>query len=163
MATPAFIAVRLHGDAYRALAAKAAAAGLEIADYAQVILMNDIADAIPDRRMAQALLAENELKLAAARLAREASPPHAFDPHATLTVFRAIRLDPRLAQRYAAAIGHGDPFGRGNALKARVNRAIGSTVKAALRAASVDAAGTATKVEVSGEYCFSYTVLHPGD
>jgi hypothetical protein len=161
MAIPAFIAVRLHAAAYTALSAKAAAAGLEVADYAQVVLLRDVGDAIDDKAVGAALIAESELKVEAARLARECSPPEAFDPHATLRVFRAIRLDARLSALYRSAIGQADAFGRGNAQKARVNRAIGSTVKAALDAASTDPSGHTTKVEISGEFCFSYTLLHP--
>jgi len=162
MPTPAFIAVRLHAAAFSALAARAASAGLEVADYAQGVLLRDVRDAIDDQGVAAALLAEAGLKAAAARLAREISPPEAFDPHATLKVFRAIRLDENLSADYLTAIGADDPYARGNAQKARVNRAIGSTVKTALGAESTDADGHTTKVEISGEFCFSYTLLYPG-
>jgi hypothetical protein len=159
MADQTQISVRLHEAALEALVEMAAAAGLEAADYAQTILLRHVEPAIKRRNLAAILLAEAEIKLKASELARRLSPPRKFDPHVTLKVFQAIRQDADLRALYLAAIGGGEGFERGNPLKARVNRAIGSTVKAALGASSTDADGRTTKVEITGEFCFSYTLL----
>lgn len=143
-----------------ALATQAAEQGLEAADYAQTILLRQVESAISDRSVAKMLIAEADVKAGAALLARQISPPEGFDPHVTLAVFRAIRSDPAMHNTYLTAIGGGTGFERGNPQKARVNRAVGSTVKAAVRASSSDSQGRVTKVEISGEFCFSYTLLH---
>jgi len=155
------ISVRLHEGVLRALTAEAARRGFEVADFAQMVLQEHIAPALEDRDLAERLVAEAEIKEAAARLAREFSPANAFDPHVTLKVFQCIRERPNLLRAYLKAIGGGTGYERGNHRKARLNRAIGSTVRTAVGASSTANTGNVMSVTVSGELCFSYTVLHP--
>jgi len=153
------LTLRLPEQVFCALVDQARDEGLEVADYAQTAILRHVASRSGDRNKFDQLLAEADLKAKAAEIARRVSPPNAFDQHVTLKVFREIRE--KIPDLYLTAIGGGTGFERGNPQKAKLNRAIGSTVKAALGASSTDGEGRVTKVEVSGEFCFSYTLLWP--
>lgn len=153
--------LRLPKEVFAALVDQATAEGLEVADYAQTAILRHVTNGQGHRNVFDQLLAEADLKSNVADIARRLSPPEAFDQHITLKVFREIRE--KIPDLYLTAIGGGTGFERGNPQKAKVNRAIGSTVKAALGASSADREGRVTKVEVSGEFCFSYTLLWLGN
>ncbi|WFU80748.1 hypothetical protein QA645_41100 [Bradyrhizobium sp. CIAT3101] len=77
----------------------------------------------------------------------------------TLRVFRRIKEDASLSETYVRVIGGRAPDERGNPTKARLNRSIGAANKAALGASFRMNGDKAAKVQVGGEYIFSYTPL----
>lgn len=157
--------IRLEPAAAHALGVKAARAGHEPADYAAGLITEALLDVIREgsQAVAQRLQAELEIKACAIALARQLSPPGAFDPNVTLKVFQTIRTDERLNRLYLRAIGDRPGDERGNPIKARINRSLGAIVKTAVQA-EVETIGTSpVKVQVSGEFIFSYTLLKPGN
>lgn len=155
------LGLRLKPTVRRALDRMASGAGQDVADYAATVLSEHAASAIDDVEVVEQIRAEAELKRTAGELARRLSPPGRFDPDVTLAVFRAIRIDGRLAALYRAAIGSGDGFERNNPAKARVNRTLGGICKAVSGGSSKGPDGAVTMVQVTGEFCFTYTRLHP--
>lgn len=155
------LGIRLKPMVTRALERMASGAGQDVADYAATVLSEHAAAAINDAKAVEQIKAEADLKRAAAELARRLSPPGRFDPDVTLAVFRSIRADERLAALYRAAIGSADGFERNNPDKARVNRIIGGICKAVSGGSSKGPDGAVAMVQVSGEFCFTYTRLHP--
>jgi hypothetical protein len=106
--------------------------------------------------------AELEVKDAAIEFAKDQTKQNGFAPDITLQVFRHIRQKDALRECYSRAIGNRPGDDRGNWTKARINRAIGASVKAALAAASQTMGGNPLKVQVTGEFIRSYTPLEPG-
>lgn len=155
------LGLRLKPAVARALERLASGAGQDVADYAATVLSEHAAPAIDDAEALKQIRAEVDLKRAAAELARRLSPPGRFNPDVTLAVFRAIRTDERLATLYRAAIGSGDGFERNNPAKARINRIVGGICKAVADGSSKGPDGAVAMVQVSGEFCFTYTRLHP--
>jgi uncharacterized protein (DUF1778 family) len=155
------LGLRLKPAVRRALERMASSSGQDVADYAATVLSEHAASAIGDAEAMEQIRAEAGLKRAAADLVRRLSPPGRFDPDITLAVFRAIRTEGRLATLYCAAIGSGDGFERNNPAKARVNRTLGGICKAVSGGSSKAPDGAVAMVQVSGEFCFTYTRLHP--
>lgn len=155
------VGLRLKPAVTRALERMATDAGQDMADYVATVLSEHAAPAMDDDLAVAQIRAEAEIKRAAASLAWRLSPPDAFDPDVTLAVFRAIRGDCRLAALYRAAIGSEDGFERNNPAKARVNRTLGGICKAVCGGSSKGPDGGVTMVQVAGEFCFTYTRLHP--
>jgi hypothetical protein len=153
--------LRLKPAVRRALEGMASSSGQDVADYAAAILSEHAVSAIDDAEAVEQIRAEAELKRAAADLVRRLCPSNRFDPDVTLAVFRAMRTDGRLAALYRAAIGSGDGFERNNPAKARVNRTLGGICKAVSGGSSKGPDGAVTMVQVSSEFCFTYTRLHP--
>lgn len=152
--------LRLKPVVTRALGQMADGAGQDLADYLATVLSEHAAPAIDDAAAVAQILAEADLKRAVAALARRLSPPGRLDPDVTLAVFRALRAHKELKGLYLAAIGSRDGMERNNPAKARVNRTIGGICKAVSGGSSKAPDGAVTMVQVSGEFCFSYTRLH---
>jgi len=152
--------IRVEPVVHKALEKVAGQRGQEPADYAADVLtqhfLTDLDEATADR-----LRAELDLKKAVIERARELSPKSDFDPDVTLKVFQWIKADPELRSLYERAIGGRPGDARGNHIKARVNRTLGATIKRAVDAASQTMDGGPAKVQVSGEFIFSYTMLEP--
>ncbi|QQN62168.1 hypothetical protein JIR23_21495 [Bradyrhizobium diazoefficiens] len=156
--------IRLDPAVSEALARAALAAGQETADYAGDIIAHNVLDEIrktePDA--AQRLQAEIEIKAEAIAYARRFvhDNPDVDNSDITLKVFRHIRQDERLNPKYSRAIGGRPADERGNHTKARINRSLGAAIKTALRATPRMERGKPAKVQVTGEFIFSYTPLN---
>ncbi len=157
------LTVRLETVVADALRFKAASAGQEAADYAASLLTEGLMDVIraADAGAARRLQAELEIKARAIMLARQFSPADRFDPNVTLKVFQAIRHSGDLNEIYIRAIGGKPGNERGNPIKARINRSLGAIVKTAVQADVETIGDNPVKVQVSGEFIFSYTLLKP--
>jgi hypothetical protein len=157
------LTIRLEPIVADALRDKAGRLGQEPADYAAGVLTRAVLDVIEEKDQAAArrLQAELEIKAWAIDHARRLSPVGAFDPNVTLKVFQAIRTDDGRRHLYLRAIGDRPSEERGNPIKARINRSLGSMIKAAVGAEVEDINGNPVKVQVSGEFIFSYTLLKP--
>jgi len=81
-----------------------------------------------------------------------------FDPHVTLRVFQQIQEDPSLREMYEKAIGAEGKV-RGNHTKARINRALGSIIKMAVRGKARTENGNRVSIQVSDEFILNYTPL----
>jgi hypothetical protein len=156
------LTIRLEPVVRDALAQAARENGQEAADYTAEVLTKhvlDVGEVAPF--VAARLRAEIEVKAWAIEKAREITEKD-FDPHVTLKVFEAIDGDEDdIRAKYCEAIGGGDPYARGNRIKARINRALGAAIKTAVDANSKTIDGDPEKVQVSNKLIFSYTVLEP--
>jgi hypothetical protein len=155
--------IRLETAVSLALAAMAEQKGQEVADYAAGVLIEHVLPAIKrnDPAAAKRLQAEMEVKAEAIELAKNLSPARAFDPNVTFKVFQAIRTNNRLQRLYLRAIGDRPGDERGNHIKARINRSLGAAIKIAVDATPKMIGGNPVKVQVTGEFIFSYTLLAP--
>jgi hypothetical protein len=155
--------VRLEPAVGQALAAMAEQKGQEVADYAAGVLTEHVLPMIEksDPAAAKRLQAEQEMKAEAIDLAKKLSPARGFDPNVTLKVFQAIRTDDKLRRLYLRAIGDRPGNERGNPIKARINRSLGAAIKTAVNATPETINGNPVKVQVTGEFIFSYTLLAP--
>jgi hypothetical protein len=152
--------VRLEPVVSEALANKAQSKGQEVADYAADLLTNHVLGDVRkiDPSVGKRLTAEIEVKAKAIAMARRITKRR-FDPNVTLKVFQEIKTDGDLRSLYRRAIGGGPGDERGNHVKARINRSLGAAIKTAIGATPVKTNGKPVKVQVSGEYIFSYTLL----
>jgi hypothetical protein len=157
------MSVRIRPAVGDALERMARDAGQELADYAAMVLTEHAVAAIKDEELLSQLRAEVAIKRAAAEIARRLSPPDRFNPDVTLGVFQEIRGDKGLAELYRAAIGGGTGFERNNPTKARINRTIGSICRVVSGGSSKGPNGEVMTVQVTGEFCQTYTRLSPPD
>jgi hypothetical protein len=152
------ITLRIEPDVSDALAKKASYEGQEVADYAADILIKHFLPEVQKTSIAlhDRLQAEIDVKTWAISKAREIGK-RVVDPNVTLKVFQALKADEYLRSLYLRAIG--DREEPGNPVKARVNRSLGAAIKTALRATAAKTEGNPLKVQVSGEFIFTYTQL----
>lgn len=140
--------------------------GFEEADYLAHLIAQAVTPTLhninPDA--AKQVEAEAAIKVKAIDLARQLCPagaPAAAFADVTLRVFQRIRTDPALQSIYLQAIGNRPGDERGNPLKARLNRTLGASIKTAVDGRPQKVGGNPVKIQVSGEYIFSFTPLEP--
>ncbi len=99
----------------------------------------------------------------ASRISRDIAREQGIQPDHTLRVFQAIRRQPELAREYLRATSCETGFEAGNALKHRLNLALGAISKRAAGAeVRKDDKGQPEKIRnIRGEFCGSVTVLEP--
>lgn len=155
--------IRLEPAVGEALARAAQTHGQETADYVADIVSRTVLDELRETEpdVARRLSAEIDIKGEAIRIARHLAETEAHPDNSdvTLRVFRRIKENTSLSETYVRAIGGRAPDKRGNPTKARLNRSIGAAIKAALSANSRMNGDKPAKVQVGGEYIFSYTPL----
>jgi hypothetical protein len=154
------VTLRMHTAVHQALAQRAREKGQELADYTVDQLARLVRDDL-DHDERDRLDAELEVKDAAIEYAKDHK--EGFAPDITLEIFKHIEKDDHLRKRYYRAIGNRPGDDRGNWTKARINRAIGAAIKAALGATSQTIGGNPVKVQVAGAYIRSYTPLLGSD
>jgi hypothetical protein len=157
--------IRLEAAVAEALAAAAQRKGQEVADFATDILTEHVIKSGDLRKIdpsaEKRLTAEIEVTARAIAFARELTK-RSFYPDVTLRVFQEIKANDELRTLYLRAIGGRSGDERGNAIKARINRSLGASIKTAVGARTVKSAGgEAKKVQVFGEFIFSYSELAP--
>lgn len=155
--------ILLDGMVGTELEAEASDLGLEPHDHMSGILtahvLPRLKKKVPD--LAERLEAAARVKAEASRISRDIAREQGIQPDHTLRVFQAIRRQPELTREYLRATGCETGFEAGNALKHRLNLAIGAISKRAAGAeVRKDDKGQPEKIRnIRGEFCGSVTVL----
>lgn len=152
--------VRLPGAVDAALRESARQRGTDVGDLITDVLSRfALAERTLAAEEAERIRAELALKEQVRQMARELCAA-SFDPHVILRCFQRVRSDPTLLQLYGRAIG-GDPFARGQDAKARLNRTLGTVIRAAVGGNAAEDDGVRRTVAVEGELVQNYTPLRP--